>query len=324
MGEDCEDDFRRLSAELSEARVIAWNRARKGDVEASARAEARVAHIAIPASDAMLRAKLGWSRERALDELAGVLEYCRLLGMESMVGAEDASRADPAFLDRLFAEAVAGGARRLRYADTLGVEEPLGVRRRIGELAARSPVPIEYHGHNDLGLATANALSALDAGAMASVTVCGLGERAGNASLEEVACASALQRGDDLGISLGRLGPLAELVSELSGRPIPADKPIVGAAAFAHESGIHVDGLIKSPETYEFVKPELVGKRRVFVPGAHSGKAALRHCARSLGYELGEGELSRLLALVKSSWAEGAPRDPWAEFSAILRSEFAP
>jgi len=323
MGEDCAEDFRRLSRELGEAKVIAWNRVRKEDVEASARAEARVVHVAVPSSDVMLRSKLGWSRERALDELAGVLEYCRLLGIEAIVGAEDASRADPSFLDRLFAAAVEGGAVRVRYADTLGAQEPFGVREAIAGLVARSRVPVEYHGHNDLGLATANALAALSAGAMASVTVGGLGERAGNASLEQVACASAMLRRDDLGIALASLAPLAELVSELSGRPIPADKPLVGSAAFAHESGIHVDAILKSPETYEFVRPEALGKRRVFVPGTHSGKAALRHCARALGYDLKGTELDRLHARVKVVWSKGAPRDPWAAFSDILSAEFA-
>jgi homocitrate synthase NifV len=323
MGEDYADDFRRLTRELGEAKVIAWNRVRKDDVEASAKAEARIVHVAVPASDLMLRAKLGWSRERALDELAGVLEYCRLLGIEAIVGAEDASRADPRFLDRIYAAAAEGGAARLRYADTLGAQEPFGVRETMGRLVARNSLPLEYHAHNDLGLATANALAALDAGAMASVTVGGLGERAGNASLEQVACAYALLRRDGLGISMGRLAPLAELVSELAGRPIPVDKPLVGSAAFAHESGIHVDAILKSPETYEFVRPESLGKRRVFVPGAYSGKAALRHCAKALGYDIRGAELERLLARVRDDWSRGAPRDPWAAFSEILGGDFA-
>jgi homocitrate synthase NifV len=323
MGEDYADDFRRLTRELGEAKVIAWNRVRKDDVEASAKAEARAVHVAVPASDLMLRAKLGWSRERALDELAGVLEYCRLLGIEAIVGAEDASRADARFLDRIFSTAAEGGAVRLRYADTLGAQEPFGVRETMGDLVDRFALPVEYHAHNDLGLATANALAALDAGAMASVTVGGLGERAGNASLEQVACASALLRRDGLGISMGRLAPLAELVSELAGRPIPVDKPLVGSSAFAHESGIHVDAILKSPETYEFVRPEALGKRRVFVPGAYSGKAALRHCAKTLGYDIRGAELERLLARVRDAWSHGAPRDPWAAFSEILGGDFA-
>ncbi len=323
MGGDCEDDFRRLSSELSGATVIAWNRVLIRDIEASLRAEARVVHVAVPSSDVMLGAKLGWSRDRVLEELAAVLEYCRAHGLKTIVGAEDASRADPGFLDRLFTAAVAGGAFRLRYADTLGTEEPFGVRDRISLLASRFPVSLEYHAHNDLGLATANALAALSAGAMVSVTVGGLGERAGNASLEQVTCASALIFGDDLGIRMERLVPLAELVSTLSGRPIPVDRPVIGAGVFTHESGIHVDGLLKSPDTYVFIRPEPLGRRHALIPGAHSGRAALKHCARSLGFELRSQELERLRTLVQKAWAEGAPSDPWTEFSAILKREFS-
>jgi homocitrate synthase NifV len=323
MGEDCEADFRRLAREIPEARLIAWNRVRRGDIEASARAGARVVHVSLPVSDRMLSLKLGWERERALDELSGILEYCRTLGFDVIVGAEDASRADMDFLERAFRVAISGGASRLRYADTLGIQEPFAAREAVLRLKKSLGVPIDYHAHNDLGLATANALAGLRAGAMVSVTVGGLGERAGNASLEQVSCASALQDGNDLGIRLDRLMGLNELVSELSGRPIACDKPIVGKLAFTHESGIHIDGLLKEPELYEFVRPELVGRSRVFLPGTHSGRAGLRYCAQSLGYELGDADLSRLMACVREAWRNGAPLDPWKAFFEILIEEFA-
>lgn len=276
MGETSEEDFRLIVEHLPEARIIAWNRVRKGDIEASARAGARIVHIAVPASDIMLRYKLGWDRERALDELAGTLEYCRLLGLEA-----------------------------------------------INALVARLSLPIEYHAHNDLGLASANALAALRAGAIVSVTVGGLGERAGNASLEQVACASALLRGDDLGVALSRLASLNALVSELSGRPIAADKPLIGAAILSHESGILVDGLLKSPEAYKFMRPELIGRKHRFVPDALSGKKALRHCALSLGYDVNGEDIDRLLIMVRSAWSEGGPNDSWKVFSSILEEGFA-
>jgi homocitrate synthase NifV len=323
MGEDSEADFRLLARELPGLRLIAWNRTRKSDIEASARAEARVVHVSLPVSDRMLGRKLGWDRERALDELSGVLEYCRGLGLETIVGAEDASRADEAFLLRVYGTAIAGGASRLRYADTLGIQEPFSARDAIVRLGEALAFPLEYHAHNDLGLATANALACLRAGALVSVTVGGLGERAGNASLEQLACASALQDGDDLGIGLDRLMGLNELVAELSGRPIACDKPIVGKLAFAHESGIHIDGLLKEPGLYEFVPPELVGRSRVILPGTHSGRAGLRYCAQSLGYELSEADLNRLMRSVRAAWRPGAPMDPWKAFFEILIEEFA-
>jgi len=319
MGREAEEDFLAIAKALPDMRVIAWNRVRAGDIESSARAGARTVHIALPASDIMLGAKLGWGRERALGELGSVLLLCGRLGLEAIVGAEDASRADPAFLLRVYATAVAGGALRLRYADTLGAQDPFAVFDRMRYLSSIFDVPIEYHAHNDLGLATANALAALRAGAMASVTVGGVGERAGNASLEQVACASALLLGEDQGIDLGRLAELNYLASELSERAIPPDKPIVGSMAFSHESGIHVDALEKDPSTYEFLRPELVGRERAVIPGRHSGKKALRHCARTLGCEPDEASLEKLGALVRERWAEGAPTDPWGAFSALLR-----
>ena len=321
MGPEAEKEFSAIAKALPAMRVIAWNRVRKSDIEASARAGARCVHIALPASDIMLRLKLGWERERALDELASVLAFCRELALEVVVGAEDASRSEPAFLLRVYRAAIDGGAMRLRYADTLGVQDPFTVMDLMRYLSAMLEVPLEYHAHNDLGLATANALAALRAGASASVTVGGIGERAGNASLEQVACASALIFKDEAGIDLRRLKELNDLVSALSGRAIPPDKPIVGAMAFAHESGIHVDAILKDPSTYEFLRPELVGRSHSFVPGIHSGRKALGHCASSLGFELDEAMLARLAALVRERWSEGAPRDPWNALALILREE---
>jgi homocitrate synthase NifV len=318
MGREAEEDFLAIAKALPEIRVIAWNRVRAGDIEASARAGARTVHLALPASDIMLSRKLGWERERALDELGSVLLLCGKLGLEAIVGAEDASRADLAFLLSVYGAAVAGGAVRLRYADTLGAQDPFTVFDLMRYLSPMFDAPIEYHAHNDLGLATANALAALRAGAMASATVGGLGERAGNASLEQVACASALLLGQDAGIDLRRMAELNALSAELSGRAIAPDKPIVGSMAFAHESGIHVDALVRDPASYEFLKPELVGRERVFVPGRHSGAKALRHCARTLGRDPDEAALERLAALVRERWAGGAPADPWAVFSRLL------
>jgi homocitrate synthase NifV len=322
MGRESEEDFSEIAEALPELRVFAWNRVRASDIEASARAGARCVHVALPTSDLMLRGKLGWERERALDELASALELCRRLSLEVAVGAEDASRTDGAFLLRVYGTAVEGGASRLRYADTLGTQDPFTVFELMSYLSPMFDVPLEYHAHNDLGLATANALAALRAGAWASVTVGGIGERAGNASLEQVACARALLHEADSGIELRGLAELNGLVASLSGRPIPPDKPIVGAMAFAHESGIHVDGLLKDPAAYEFLRPELVGRSRRIVPGSYSGQAALRHCAASLGFDLAEEELPRLASLVREAWSGGAPSDPWIAFGDILRGGF--
>jgi homocitrate synthase NifV len=322
MGKEAQADFRALVGECPELRVIAWNRMLRSDVDDSARAGASVVHVSLPVSDAMLSGKLGWERARALYELSGTLAYCKNKGLEVIVGAEDASRAERGFLLEYFNIAREGGAVRLRYADTLGVEDPFTVMRTLGELRRQIALPIEYHAHNDLGLATANALAALSVGCSVSVTVGGIGERAGNASMEQVACAALLQQSLDLGLELPRLPALCELVAELSDRPIPPDRPIVGAMAFTHESGIHVNGFLKREGLYEFVRPELVGRHRSFLPGLHSGASGLKHCAKTLGYDLSQAEVGELRERVRERWSLGAPQDPWAEFASILERDF--
>jgi homocitrate synthase NifV len=160
---------------------------------------------------------------------------------------------------------------------------------------------LEFHGHDDLGLATANTLAAVQAGAThASVCVLGLGERAGNAALEEVVAALALIYFRKTAVDLSRLGGLADMVAAAAKRPIPADKSIVGGAAFTHESGIHVSALLKDPETYEAVSPSRFGRERKFVLGKHSGTAGVTNALRYLGLTVDENNVGLILDQVRS------------------------
>lgn len=258
------------------ARVSTWNRCRREDVEASLACGARLLHVCLPVSDRHLARKLGWDRARALRELERVLGHARARGAEVTVGLEDASRADAGFVLAAARHAVALGALRVRLSDTVGVLDPL----RAFALAARllaAGVEVEVHAHDDLGLATANTLAALQAGAAwASATVLGLGERAGTAPLEEVVMAARVALGRPVRVDPGRLAALAELVARLARRPIPPGKAVVGAAAFTHRSGIHVDGVLKDPSLYEPFPPETVGGRRRFAIGKGAGRAARR------------------------------------------------
>jgi homocitrate synthase NifV len=321
MGRDVEDEFRRLADAIGAKHLIAWNRMRRSDAEASFRAGARRIHLSVPVSDSMLRKKLGWSWADALQETKLLVSYCRDRGADVIVGAEDASRADRSFVSDLAGTAALAGAFRFRYADTLGVHDPFAARAAVRSLVKGIGVQVEYHAHNDLGLATANALAAFSAGAAVSVTVGGLGERAGNAALEQVAAALELQQGVRTGVELRRLPPLCALVAEASGRRIPTDKPIVGSSVFSHESGIHVDGLLKDATLYEFVRPSLFGRERAFVPGRHSGRAALRHCAARLGRNVEGAALDDLAERVRARWKDGAPADPWRVFAELLQGE---
>jgi homocitrate synthase NifV len=215
------------------------------------------------------------------------------------VGAQDASRADPRFLDDFAAVARATTAARLRLADTVGLWSPRRTADTVARLRPIAP-PLEFHAHNDLGLATANTLAALEAGAdWADVTINGLGERAGNAPLEEVVMAWLVACGGTTTIDTRCLGALSDMLAGAVGRPVPAAKPIVGTAAFLHESGIHCAGLLRDPRTYEPLPPESVGRQRPpFVIGEKTGTAALTAVLNRLGIK---ADLPRLLPLVRQT-----------------------
>jgi homocitrate synthase NifV len=188
----------------------------------------------------------------------------------------------------------------VRYADTLGLLEPFSTFERIAALRAEIDIGIEMHAHNDLGLATANTLAALRAGAThASTTVNGLGERAGNAALEEVVMAARHLHGADCGIDTTMLPRISQLVARASGRPVAAGKSIVGDAVFTHESGIHVDGLLKDRGNYEAFRPEELGRAHRLVLGKHSGSAGVRQACARLGLPLDAALVPLLLDAIR-------------------------
>jgi len=256
--------------------TIGWCRMREADVDAAIEAKLSMVNMSIPASDVQIAAKIGGSRQLALERVKQVVGYARERGLEVAVGGEDASRADIEFLKRLIAAAEAAGARRFRIADTLSVLDPDSTYALVGELRAAANLELEFHGHDDLGLATANTLAAIKGGAShASVTVIGLGERAGNAPLEEVAVALQQLYGVETGIILSELENVATVVAAAAARTIPLNKAIVGEHVFTHESGIHVDGLLKDQRTYQSLDPHLFGRSNRFAIGKHSGLSAI-------------------------------------------------
>lgn len=305
MGEEEIAAIRAIVDAQTGARVIAWGRMRESDVDAASRTGVGMVNLSVPVSDIQLKAKLGVGRDWAIAAIAQIVPYARDRGLDVAVGGEDASRADTDFLRRVIEAAERAGARRFRIADTLGVLDPFATSALVEKLTAGSDIEFEIHAHDDLGLATANTLAALCAGAShASVTVVGLGERAGNAPLEEIAVAAARLHGFDTGVTLSQLPHVADLVAAASGRLIPESKAIVGAAAFTHESGIHVDGLLKDPASYEAFDPGLVGRERRVVLGKHSGRSAIRNAL----FELGLTAEPLLQAALLSSVREEARR----------------
>jgi len=280
--------------------AIGWCRMRPSDVDAAIAAGVSMVNVSIPASDVQIAAKLGGGRAAALEQVRRVVGYARDRGLDVAVGGEDSSRADVEFLIELIATAKAAGARRFRIADTLSVLDPDASFALIAALRATIDLELEFHGHDDLGLATANTLAAIKAGAThASVTVIGLGERAGNAPLEEVAVALKQLYGCDTGVVLSELDKVASVVAAAAARAIPLNKAIVGEHVFTHESGIHVDGLLKDQRTYQALDPRLLGRSNRIVIGKHSGLAAITALLAELGLSVSAEEAKSVLARVR-------------------------
>lgn len=282
------------------ARLIVWGRMCDADLRAAALCNVQMINLSIPVSDIHIHNKLGRDREWVLATITRYVNAALDMGMEVCVGGEDASRADQEFV-RLVAEtAQAAGARRFRFADTLGLLDPFSTFKHINLLAEAVDMEIEMHAHNDLGMATANSIAAALAGAThINTTVNGLGERAGNAPLEEVVMALRLLYYCDTGIDTHRFPEISHLVARASGRPVAANKSIVGEAVFTHEAGIHVDGLLKNVANYQSFDPAVVGREHHMVLGKHSGSKAVKDAYARLGMMLTDEEASLMLTHIR-------------------------
>lgn len=301
MGEEERDSIRAVAALGLPARLMVWSRMHPDDIDACADLGAHLIDVSIPASDQHLAYKLRQNRDWLLRTLPDTLARAGNLGMEVCVGCEDASRADLGFLCQLAEVAAKAGARRLRFADTLGILEPFTTYERIAALRAASGLEIEIHAHDDLGLATANTLAACRGGAThANTTVNGLGERAGNAPLEEVVLGLAKLHGIATGVDLKHFLALSQQVATASGRTVSWQKSLVGQGVFTHEAGIHVDGLLKHPDNYQGFDPSEVGRSHRIVLGKHSGPRAVMTVYAGLGVHLDMAMAERLLARVRA------------------------
>lgn len=300
MGRREIEEMAAIGCTLHKAEPIAWCRMTRADVDAAIKTGLKRVNLSIPLSDIQMRAKLKADRAEVLRRIADVISYAIDCGLRAAMGGEDSSRADVDFLLKALEAAASAGAHRFRFADTLGNLEPFSVFDTFRLLRSASTLELEFHGHDDLGLATANTLAAIRGGAThASVCVLGLGERAGNAALEEVA--AALNRFNNAGtnVDLACLPQLAELVAAAARRPIPPGKAIVGASAFTHESGIHVDGILKDTSTYEALSPHIFGRVRKIVLGKHSGIASVKSALLALGFAPEEDRTQQVLVQVR-------------------------
>ncbi|XSG84988.1 MAG: homocitrate synthase [Methylohalobius sp. ZOD2] len=301
MGEIEREGIRAMTALQLPARLLVWSRMRHDDLNACIGLGVDMVDLSIPVSDQQIHHKLGRDRRFVLSAIVRHVARARDLGLAVCVGAEDASRADPDFLLQVAEAAQAAGGERFRFADTVGLMEPFGVLERMRRLRAVLDIDLEMHAHDDLGLATANSLAAALGGAThLNTTVNGLGERAGNAPLEEVVLGLQHLYGFPVAVNLRTIRMVSRLVERASGRRVSWHKSVVGRGVFTHEAGIHVDGLLKDRRNYQGVDPASVGRRHRFVLGKHSGRRALLEAYRRIGIALNPSQAALLLEQVRA------------------------
>ncbi|MGB7380205.1 MAG: homocitrate synthase, partial [Rivularia sp. (in: cyanobacteria)] len=291
MGEEETRAIRAIGELNLRAKLLAWNRAVISDIQASIACGLKRVHICIPVSGVQISTKFQGQWRITLQQLRDSVNFALDNGLWVSVGGEDASRADQSFLldVALFAQEL--GASRFRFCDTVGILDPFATYHRVKKLVESLSIPAEIHTHNDFGLATANALAGIEAGCLtANTTVNGLGERAGNAALEEVVMALKRIYGLDVGIDTRKLLDLSRLVATASCSNVPPWKAIVGDNTFAHESGIHAHSVLQNPMTYEPFSPEEVGWERRVVVGKHSGRHAVTQVLGEHGIKLNSEE----------------------------------
>ena len=314
-----------VAREVRDVPIAALARAKKSDIDAAVEALTPAAssrlHVFLATSDLHLQVKLHMTREQALEAIGSMIRYGRQHVAEVEFSAEDAGRTEIGYLCQVCKTAVDAGATILNLPDTVGyaVPEEYGeMFRRVREfLGDQQGITLSAHCHDDLGLAVANSLAAVRAGVrQIECTVNGIGERAGNAALEEIAVALAVRKdsfGVTTNIKLDQLFPASRLLTEVTGAVVAPNKAVVGANAFAHEAGIHQDGIIKNPLTYEIISPETVGvPSRSLVMGKHSGRNALRSNLRDLGFAPSDAELAEIYRRVTALADESKsvrPRD---------------
>jgi len=297
-----EQEAIRLIAEQGlRAEICSFTRGLRADIDAALRSEAKSIHLVIPTSQLHIEKKLRKTIQDILRMTEDCVRYAKEHGLIVELSAEDATRSDLAFLKEMFSTGISAGADRICACDTVGVLTPERSRRLFSELRGAFRAPISVHCHDDFGMAVANSIAALEAGANeVHVTVNGIGERAGNAALEEVAVALKALLHVETSIRTELLYDTSRLVSRLTGMPLAANKAVVGDHAFTHESGMHTHGILAHPLTYEPIAPEMVGARRRLAPGKHAGSHGIAASLRSMGMQPSPEQLKEMIARVKA------------------------
>ena len=300
-GVDVIADIKEIAALGLDSRLTVWCRAKKYDLSMAAQCNVDSVHISFPVSHIQIGA-VGKGKQWVIKKLQSIIKKAKDNFTFVSIGAQDASRADDEFMGEFAYVAYTSGADRLRLADTVGIWDPFQCYLSIMRLRSLVPgLDIAFHGHNDLGMATANSLAAIRAGAKSvDVTVNGLGERTGNTPLEEIVMACRVCMNIDCNVDASKLIEISEMVAQASGRAIPFDKPIIGHGAFAHESGIHVSAMLTDDKAYEPFDPMEVGTtRKDFVIGKSSGRTSVINALAKHGLTLSKEKASVLLGKVR-------------------------
>ncbi|MEA5574526.1 homocitrate synthase [Calothrix sp. UHCC 0171] len=300
MGQEEAESIKTIANLGLNAKLLGWNRANLSDIQASIDCGLERVHISVPVSDIQIAAKFGGKRQVVLDKLRDAINFAGDRGLSVSVGGEDSSRADESFLLEVAQSAQEWGAFRFRFCDTVGILNPATTYNQVSHLVSHLSIVVEMHMHDDFGLAMANTLAGIEAGATSvNTTVNGIGERAGNAPLEEVVMALKYLYSVPTGINTKRLVEISRLVAKATNYPVLPWKAIVGENTFAHESGIHAHGVLQNPVTYEPFAPEDVGWERRLVVGKHSGRHLLLSVLQQHGITLGQTEIQSVLDAVR-------------------------
>jgi homocitrate synthase NifV len=300
MGDKEQEEIKEILALKLPLQIMSWNRATMEDLEASLECGVKAVDLSIPVSQILIDVKYKGKIDTLLKNLENVVLLAKQEGLFVCIGGEDASRADNELLKEIMSFGKTLGADRFRYCDTVGVLTPHKTFENISYLSSLELLDIEMHTHNDFGMATANSIAGIEAGAKsANTTVIGLGERAGNASFEQVLMSLTHQFNEPRSIDSKKLKKLVKTVCKAANRKIDHNTPIIGKHIFSHESGIHVNGMIKSKNAYEAFDPKVVGLHRYFPIGKHSGSATLLYHLQAIGITPQKEKIKALLPKVR-------------------------
>jgi isopropylmalate/homocitrate/citramalate synthase len=290
-----------ITKEGLDAEILVLTRLRKPEVDIALDCDVDMVLLFIAASELHRKYKLKRSCEELEDCIIDVVEYSRAHGLKTSFSTEDTTRAQWDIIERYNNAAVESGADRLGITDTVGCIHPEALEYLVNKVKSKYPVPVSIHLHNDFGLATANAISGVTAGAQAvATTVNGIGERAGNVPLIEFIMAMETLYGYEFGLDTARFKELSDLVSKHSGIPVPVNQPLVGKNIFTHESGIHVAAVLNNPATYECIPPEIVGNCRNLILGKHTGTHVIEKKLSERGISADSKEIDKILEGVKN------------------------